>query len=177
MASAWYIVQAYSGFEKKVATAIEEKALLEGLKAEIEQVVVPMEDVVEVKKGRKVSTQRKFFPGYVLVQMSMSDKAWHMIRNIPKVTGFLGGKGKPQPISNREAERIFKQVEEGLTKPKHVVSFEIGDMVRVVDGPFDTFSGVVEEVDEDKARLKVSVTIFGRATPVELEFSQVEKES
>ncbi len=172
---AWYIVQAHSGFEKKVVGALQEKAEREGLSQCFEKIVVPTEDVVEMKKGRKVNTERKFFPGYVLVRMQMNDRAWQLVKNTPKVLGFLGGSGKPQPISDIEAERIFKQVEEGVEKPKRMVSFEAGESVRVVDGPFESFVGVVEEVDEEKGRLKVSVSIFGRTTPVELEFTQVEK--
>lgn len=175
MAYNWYIVQAHSGFEKKVAKAIEEAAERENLKDYFEQITVPTEEVVEVKRGRKVNTKRKFFPGYVMVKMKMDDKAWHLVRTIPKVTGFLGGKGRPQPISDAEAERIFRQVEEGFDKPKRGISFEVGQSVKVNDGPFDSFVGVVEEVDEEKGRLKISVSIFGRTTPVELEFAQVEK--
>lgn len=173
---AWYIVQAHSGFEKKVAQAVTEKAEREGLQECFEKIVVPTEGVVEVKKGRKVNTERKFFPGYVMVKMKMDDRAWHLVKSIPKVTGFLGGKGRPQPISEAEAERIFRQVEEGLEQPKHMVSFEVGETVRIIDGPFESFSGMVEEVDDDKGKLKVSVVIFGRTTPVELEFTQVESE-
>lgn len=172
----WYIVQAHSGFEKKVAQAVAEKAAREGMSDCFAEIIVPTENVVEVKKGKKANTERKFFPGYVMVKMKMDDKAWHLVRSVPKVTGFLGGQGRPQPISNSEAERIFKQVEEGLDKPKHMVSYEIGETVRVNDGPFESFVGIVEDVDEDKAKLKVSVSIFGRSTPVELEFTQVDKE-
>lgn len=172
---AWYIVQAHSGFEKKVVTALQEKAQREGLSDCFDKIVVPTEDVVEMKKGRKVSTERKFFPGYVMVHMAMNDRAWQLVKNTPKVLGFLGGSGRPQPISDVEADRIFRQVEEGVEKPKHTVTFETGESVRVIDGPFESFVGVVEEVDEDKGRLKVSVSIFGRTTPVELEFTQVEK--
>lgn len=175
MASSWYIVQAHSGFEKKVATAIREKAEREGVSDLIEEVVVPTEEVVEVKKGKKVNAERKFFPGYVMVKMQMTDKAWHLVKTTPKVSGFLGGQGRPQPISDKEAGAIFRQVEEGIEKPKHLISFEIGESVRVNDGPFESFVGMVEEVDSEKGTLKVSVTIFGRSTPVELEFMQVEK--
>lgn len=171
----WYIVQAHSGHEKKVAQSILEKAEREGMRDYIDEVVVPTEGVVEVKKGKKVNTERKFFPGYVMVKMKMDDKAWQLVKSVQKVTGFLGGGGRPQPISEREAQSIFKQMEEGLEKPKSLVSFDIGEAVRVIDGPFDSFTGVVEEVDLEKEKLKVSVSIFGRATPVELEFVQVEK--
>ena len=175
MAYNWYIVQAHSGFEKKVAQEILERAEQEKISDCFEEVTVPTESIVEVKKGRKVSNERKFFPGYVMVKMKMDDKAWHMVRTIAKVTGFLGGQGKPRPISTEEAERIFRQVEEGVDKPRHTVSFAAGETVRVNDGPFESFSGTVEEVDEDKGKLKISVSIFGRSTPVELEFTQVEK--
>jgi transcriptional antiterminator NusG len=171
----WYIVQAHSGFEKKVAQSIAERAERANIANAFEEIVVPTEGVVEMKKGRKVSTERKFFPGYVMVKMQMSDKAWHLVKTIPKVTGFLGGEGKPQPISSAEAERIFRQVEEGLEKPKHTVSFQNGESVKITDGPFESFVGVVEDVDEEKGTLKISVSIFGRTTPVELEFAQVEK--
>lgn len=177
MAARWYIVQAYSGFEKKIAAEIREKAVQKGVAALIEDVVVPTEEVVEVRRGKKVAAERKFFPGYVLVKMELTDATWHMVKNLPKVTGFLGGggKGKPQPITDREAEAIFAQVKEGIAHPKHTVTYEVGENVKVIEGPFDSFVGVVEEVDEDKGRLKVSVSIFGRPTPVELEFTQVEK--
>lgn len=175
MSYSWYIVQAYSGHEKKVAQAIAEKAEREGLNECFEEITVPTEEVVEMKKGRKVSSERKFFPGYVMVKMKMDERAWHMIKSVPKVTGFLGGGGRPQPISDREAEAIFKQVEEGLERPKHAVLFEVGENVKINDGPFESFIGTVEEVDEEKGKLKVSVSIFGRTTPVELEFPQVEK--
>lgn len=174
----WYIVHAYSGFEKKVALTIKEQAAQKGLTDSFEEVVVPVEDVVEMRRGKKVATERKFFPGYVLVKMAMNDDTWHLVKSIPKVTGFLGGGGnKPQPISEREAESIFKQVREGLERPKNTVVFESGEQVKVVDGPFESFIGIVEDVDEEKERLKVSVTIFGRSTPVDLQYSQVEKVS
>ena len=176
MSYRWYIVQAHSGFEKKVAAAVAEKAARANLSDAFEEIVVPTEGVVEMKKGRKVNTERKFFPGYVMVKMDMSDAAWQLVKNTPKVTGFLGGQGKPQPISDAEAERIFRQVEEGVEKPKRTVFFESGESVRINDGPFESFVGIVEEIDEEKGTLKVSVSIFGRTTPVELEFSQVEKE-
>jgi transcription termination/antitermination protein NusG len=175
MTKRWYIVHAYSNFEKKVADAIRERATAAGLDECFEEIVVPMEEVVEVRRGRKVSTERKFFPGYVLVKMDMNDRAFLLIKNTPKVTGFLGADNKPQPITEVEAQRILNQVKEGVDRPKPSISFEIGEQVRVADGPFASFNGHVEEVDEERARLKVAVSIFGRATPVELEYGQVEK--
>ncbi|WP_306031378.1 MULTISPECIES: transcription termination/antitermination protein NusG [unclassified Stappia] len=175
MAKRWYIVHAYSNFEKKVADAIREKALQQGLEDLFEEILVPTEKVVEVRRGRKVDAERKFFPGYVLVKMEMTNEAFHLIKNTPKVTGFLGADQKPMPISEAEAMRILHQVQEGVERPKPSISFEIGEQVRVADGPFASFSGLVEEVDDERARLKVAVSIFGRATPVELEYGQVEK--
>jgi len=175
MAKRWYIVHAHSNFEKKVAESIKERAASAGLSELFEEVLVPMEEVVEVRRGRKVSTERKFFPGYVLVKMDMTDQAYHLIKNTAKVTGFLGANNKPTPITEDEAMRILHQVKEGVDRPKPTVTFEIGEQVRVADGPFASFSGHVEEVDEERARLKVAVSIFGRATPVELEYGQVEK--
>ena len=175
MAKLWYVVHAYSNFEKKVAEAIQERAQNQGLADQFEQILVPMEEVVEMRRGRKVSAERKFFPGYVLVKMDMSDDAYHLIKNTPKVTGFLGTENKPIPISEEEAMRILQQVQEGIERPKPSVSFEVGEQVRVADGPFASFNGMGEEVDEERARLKVAVSIFGRATPVELEYGQVEK--
>ncbi|MFY9640601.1 MAG: transcription termination/antitermination protein NusG [Rhodomicrobium sp.] len=175
MAKRWYIVHAYSNFEKKVADAIRERAAAAGIEECFEEIVVPMEEVVEVRRGRKVATERKFFPGYVLVKMDMNDRAFLLIKNTPKVTGFLGADNKPQPISDIEAQRILNQVKEGVDRPKPSITFEIGEQVRVADGPFASFNGHVEEVDEERARLKVAVSIFGRATPVELEYGQVEK--
>ncbi len=175
MTKRWYIVHAYSNFEKKVADAIRERAAAAGLEECFEEIVVPMEEVVEVRRGRKVATERKFFPGYVLVKMDMNDRAFLLIKNTPKVTGFLGADNKPQPITEAEAQRILNQVKEGVDRPKPSISFEIGEQVRVADGPFASFNGHVEEVDEERARLKVAVSIFGRATPVELEYGQVEK--
>ncbi|WP_186386439.1 MULTISPECIES: transcription termination/antitermination protein NusG [unclassified Stappia] len=175
MAKRWYIVHAYSNFEKKVADAIREKAQQQGLEDLFEEILVPTEKVVEVRRGRKVDAERKFFPGYVLVKMEMTNEAFHLIKNTPKVTGFLGADQKPVPISDSEAMRILHQVQEGVDRPKPSVSFEIGEQVRVSDGPFASFSGLVEEVDDERARLKVAVSIFGRATPVELEYGQVEK--
>jgi transcriptional antiterminator NusG len=175
MAARWYVIHVYSGFEKKVAQSIEEQARQGGMADLIEQVLVPTEEVVEVRRGNKVNAERKFFPGYVLVKMEMTDQTWHLVKNTPKVTGFLGGRGRPSPISEAEASRIMHQVQEGIERPRPSVMFEIGEQVRVSDGPFTSFNGTVEEVDEERARLKVSVSIFGRATPVELEYSQVEK--
>ncbi|MBC2860159.1 MULTISPECIES: transcription termination/antitermination protein NusG [Stappia] len=175
MAKRWYIVHAYSNFEKKVADAIREKAQQQGLEDLFEEILVPTEKVVEVRRGRKVDAERKFFPGYVLVKMEMTNEAFHLIKNTPKVTGFLGADQKPIPISDSEAMRILHQVQEGVERPKPSISFEIGEQVRVSDGPFASFSGLVEEVDDERARLKVAVSIFGRATPVELEYGQVEK--
>ena len=175
MAKRWYIVHAYSNFEKKVADAIREKAQQQGLEDLFEEILVPTEKVVEVRRGRKVDAERKFFPGYVLVKMEMTNEAFHLIKNTPKVTGFLGADQKPIPISDSEAMRILHQVQEGVERPKPSISFEIGEQVRVSDGPFASFSGLVEEVDDERARLKVAVSIFGRATPVELEYAQVEK--
>ena len=171
----WYIVHAYSNFEKKVAESIREQAKQRGLEDLFEQVLVPTEKVTEVRRGRKIDAERKFFPGYVLVKMKLTDEAFHLIKNTPKVTGFLGAENKPMPISEAEAMRILHQVQEGVERPKASVSFEIGENVRVADGPFASFSGVVEEIDEARSRVKVAVSIFGRATPVELEFGQVEK--
>ena len=171
----WYIVHAYSNFERKVAESIKERAASAGLGDLFAEVLVPMEEVVEMRRGRKVSSERKFFPGYVLVKMELNDQTYHLIKATPKVTGFLGTENKPIPITDEEAGRILQQVQEGVERPKPSVTFEIGEQVRVADGPFASFSGLVEEVDEERARLKVAVSIFGRATPVELEYAQVEK--
>ena len=175
MAKRWYIVQAYSNFERKVAEDIRQKVAQNKLQDLFEDVIVPTEKVVEMRRGRKVDAERKFFPGYVLVKMDLTDEAYHLIKNTPKVTGFLGADKKPFPITEAEAQRILSQVQEGIERPKPSITFEIGEQVRVCDGPFTSFNGLVEEVDEEKARLKVAVSIFGRATPVELEYTQVEK--
>jgi len=175
MSMRWYIVHAYSNFEKKVADAITDGAKLRGLSGKFEEILVPTENVVEVKRGRKINAERKFFPGYVLVKCDLTDDVYHLIKNTPKVTGFLGADKKPMPIPDHEAERIKGQVAEGVEHPKSSVSFEIGESVRVADGPFASFNGKVEEIDEGRSRLKVAVSIFGRETPVELEFAQVEK--
>lgn len=175
MAARWYVVNVYSGSEKKVAESLREQAVLKKMEDKILDILVPTEEVVEIKKGAKVNTERKFFPGYILVKMEMSDECWHVVKNTPRVSGFLGSRNKPQPISDAEAERIIKQMTEGVERPQTVVDFEVGEQIRVTDGPFASFVGTVEEVDSEKARLKVSVSIFGRYTPVELEFSQVEK--
>jgi transcriptional antiterminator NusG len=175
MTMRWYIVHAYSNFERKVAESIKERAAAAGLADKFGEVLVPMEEVVEMRRGRKVSSERKFFPGYVLVKMELNDQTYHLIKSTPKVTGFLGTENKPIPITEEEAGRILQQVQEGVERPKPSVTFEIGEQVRVADGPFASFNGLVEEVDEERARLKVAVSIFGRATPVELEYAQVEK--
>ena len=175
MAKRWYIVHAYSNFENKVADSIREQAKQRGLEDLFEQIMVPKEKVTEVRRGRKVDTERKFFPGYVLVKMELTDEAYHLIKNTPKVTGFLGSGSKPMPVSEKEVSRIIGAIEEGVERPKPTITFEIGEQVRVTDGPFASFNGAVEQVDEERARLRVTVSIFGRATPVELEYGQVEK--
>ena len=175
MAARWYIVHVYSGFESKVANSIQEQAELQRLDDNIQEIMVPTEEVVQIRRGQKINAERKFFPGYVLVKMELSDEAYHLIKDTPKVTGFLGTAGNPSPISEAEAQRVMRQVQEGIERPKPSITFEVGEQVRVSDGPFASFNGMVEEVDEERARLKVSVSIFGRATPVELEYGQVEK--
>jgi len=176
MAMRWYVIHVYSGFEKKVASSIREQAEQKNLADKFEEILVPTEEVVEVKRGAKVNAERKFFPGYVLIKMDLTDETWHLVKNTAKVTGFLGGRGvRPSPISEAEASRIMRQVQEGIERPKPSITFEVGEQVRVSDGPFTSFNVFVEEVDAEKARLKVAVSIFGLATPFELEYSQVEK--
>jgi transcriptional antiterminator NusG len=171
----WYIVHAYSNFEKKVAEALRDQAKAQGLEDKFSEILVPTEDVVEIRRGRKVNTERKYFPGYVLVKMDLTDEAYHLVKNTPKVTGFLGSGAKPIPVSEKEVQRIVGAIEEGVERPRPTIRFDLGEKVRVTDGPFASFDGVVESVDEERARLRVSVSIFGRATPVDLEYGQVEK--
>lgn len=171
----WYVLHVYSGFEAKVAEAIREKCKKKGLEDKIEDILVPTEQIVEIKRGQRVNTDRKVFPGYVLAKIEMTDEIWHLVKDTPKVTGFLGAGNKPVPVSEKEAERLINQIKEGGVKPKSKISFDIGEKVKVMEGPFASFEGIVEEIDDEKGRVKVSVSIFGRATPVELEFTQVEK--
>ena len=175
MSHRWYVVNTHSGFEKKVAQAITEQSQRKGLDEYFSQVLVPMEEVIEVRRGKKINAERKFFPGYILINMDMTDESWHLVKDTPKVTGFLGSSGKPSPISKEEAQAILSQVQEGVDKPKRSVIFEIGETVRVADGPFASFNGVVEDIDEEKERLKIAVSIFGRSTLVELGYGQVDK--
>lgn len=177
MSAKWFIIHAYSNFEKKVAEAIRAEAARQGLEDCFEELIVPTEEVVEVRKGRKVHSERKYFPGYILAKMVMTDAAYHLVKNTPKVTGFLGSSKKPIPVSESEVKRILGQMEDDADRPRPTVSYEIGETVNVIDGHFQSFNGVVEEVDDENARLKVAINIFGRATPVELEYSQVEKVS
>ena len=172
----WYVVHAYSGFEKSVQRALTDRIKRSGMSDQFGQILVPVEEVVEMKNGARAISERKFFPGYVLVEMEMTDDTWHLVKSTPKVTGFVGGTAnKPTPISQKEVDAILRQVQEGVEKPRPKVLFEPGEMVRVTDGPFNDFNGVVEEVNYEKNRLRVAVLIFGRSTPVELEFGQVEK--
>ena len=175
MAMRWYSVSVLSNFEKKVAESIRESVAQHGLEEEIEDVMVPTEEVTEVRKGKKVQVEKRFMPGYVLVKMEMTDRAYHLVNDTNRVTGFLGPQGKPTPLRDREVAHLLNQVEEGIERPRPMITFDIGEQVNVTDGPFEGFAGMVEEVDEDNARLKVSVSIFGRATPVELEYAQVAK--
>lgn len=175
MANRWYSVSVLSNFEKKVAESIRESVQQHGLEDEIEEVMVPTEEVTELRRGKKVQVERRFMPGYVLVKMDMTDRAYHLINDTNRVTGFLGPQGKPTPLREAEVARMINQVEEGVERPRPMITFEIGEQVSVTDGPFEGFAGLVEEVDDENARLKVSVSIFGRATPVELEFTQVSK--
>jgi transcription termination/antitermination protein NusG len=176
MSMKWYVVHTYSGFEKQVVRSLKEHIKSAGMEAKFGDILLPTEEVVEMKSGQKRTSERKFFPGYVLVQMEMDDDTWHLVKNVPKVTGFIGGSGsKPTPISEKEADAIMRQVQEGVEKPKPKFSFAAGESVRVIDGPFQDFNGTVEDVNYEKNKLRVSVSIFGRMTPVELDFSQVEK--
>ena len=176
MAKQWFVVHAYSGYEKKVQAVLHERVLEAGMQEQFGEILVPMEEVVEVKSGQKALSERKFFPGYVLVEMEMNDDTWHLVKSTPKVTGFIGGTStKPTPITQNEVENIVQQIKDGIEKPKPKVLFDVGESVRVKEGPFADFHGNVEEVNYDKSKIRVSVSIFGRSTPVELEFSQVEK--
>ena len=171
----WYVLHAYSGYEKKVAESIMDQADKLGVKEFIEDISVPTQNIVEVKRGVRVNTERKIFPGYILIKMNLNDDTWHIIKTTPKLSGFLGNKGKPIPISNAEAKRISQQVVDGVEKTRPAIMYDVGEQVKVIDGPFASFNGEIEQIDEDKARLRVAVSIFGRSTPVDLDYSQVEK--
>jgi transcriptional antiterminator NusG len=176
MAKRWYVVHAYSGYEQQVKRSLEERVQRKGMQDKFGEILVPTEEVVEMREGQKRRSERKFFPGYVLVQMEMDDDTWHLVQDVPKVLGFIGGTGdRPSPITDKEANAILQRVQEGVEKPRPKVLFEPGEMVRIIEGPFNDFNGVVEEVDYEKSKMRVSVLIFGRSTPVELEFGQVEK--
>ena len=175
MTNRWYVLHAYSGYETKVADSIMEQASKIGISDQIEEISVPTQNIVEVKRGVRVNTERKIFPGYILIKMSLNEDTWHIIKNTPKLSGFLGTKGKPIPISNDEAKRISQQVIDGVEKSRPAVMYDVGEQVKVIDGPFASFNGEIERIDEEKARLRVAVSIFGRSTPVDLEYSQVEK--
>jgi transcriptional antiterminator NusG len=175
MTARWYVLHVYSGFENKVAEAIKEKARKQGIEDKVEEIMVPTEEVIEVRRGQRVNAERKFFPGYVLAKIDLDDEVWHMVKDTPKVTGFLGAGNKPSPITEKEAMQLLQQIQEGIERPRPSIVYDIGEEVKVTDGPFASFNGMVEEIDEERGRLKVSVSIFGRATPVELEYSQVEK--
>ena len=171
----WYVLHAYSGYEKKVADTIMDQATKLGIQNYIEDISVPTQNIVEVKRGVRVNTERKIFPGYILIKMNLNDDTWHIIKTTPKLSGFLGNKGKPVPISNAEAKRISQQVVDGVEKSRPAIMYDVGEQVKVIDGPFASFNGEIEQIDEEKARLRVAVSIFGRSTPVDLEYSQVEK--
>ncbi len=177
MAKRWYAVHVFSNFEKRVAETLRESVVQQGLTDQIEDILVPTEEVIEIRRGKKVKTERRFMPGYVLVKMEMTDKAYLHIIDTNRVTGFLGPQGKPSPLRDAEVSRILNVVEEGVERPRPTITFDIGEQIRVTDGPFESFAGMVEEVDEENARLKVTVSIFGRATPVELEYAQVSKQT
>jgi len=176
MTARWYVIQVYSGFEQKISDSIQEQAVKKGFADDIEEIMVPTQEVVELKRGQRVTNTKQIFPGYILIKMEMSDAAWHLIKDTDKVTGFLGGGRKPVPISQKEAEAMMNRLDEDVNNPAVTILFDIGEEVRVTDGPFASFNGIVEQIDEDKQKLKVSVSIFGRATPVELDYGQVEKE-
>ena len=175
MALRWYVVHVYSGSEKKVAEAIKDQISRKGMQEYFSEVLVPTEEVVEVRRGVRVNSERKFFPGYILINMELSDETWHLVKSQSRVTGILGSKGKPVPITEKEAQQLINQISEGIERPRASIIYEVGEQVRVCDGPFASFNGLIEEIDEERSRVKVSVSIFGRSTPVELEYTQVEK--